>query len=88
MLEYMKGGQVVTHPCAPFKKSSSSSCLHVLSLAMYHCKKGSQGEYLYPPPLCQWTPQANGLPTHKEESCPPPPPPNNGPHLGKEESCY
>ena len=50
VLEYMKGGQMVTHPCAPLRKNrvqASSSGEHVQLFRMvYVCKKGFQAEHL------------------------------------------
>ena len=57
VLEYMKGGQVVTHPCAPspppFKESSSSSNPRPLPPSQAQCRrlapllKGFQAEHLW-----------------------------------------
>ena len=45
--EYMKGGHVVTHPCA---LASKNRVLHLVPVsfpqAMYHRKKGFQAEHL------------------------------------------
>ena len=50
VLEYMKGGQMVTHPCAPHPKNrvqASSSGEHVQLFCMvYDRKKGFRAQHL------------------------------------------